>query len=79
MISAYLYNSLSSVDERWVAFMGTKQALSTREAWETLEGQALSKQKEHMCLLKLPIDIEDNQILYYHLILIHSKSIFSEK
>lgn len=56
--------------------MGTKQALSTREA---LEGQALSKQKEHMCLLKLSVDIEDNQILYYHLILIHSTWLFSEK
>ena len=53
-----------------VAFTGSTQALSTREA---LEGQALPKQKEHMCLLKLPMDTEGNQILHYHLILIPSK------
>lgn len=75
MISAYLLQL--PFFYRWeVAFMGSTQALSTREA---LQGQALSKQKEHTCLLKLPMDTEGDQILYYHLILIPSKWILSER
>lgn len=80
MISAYLLHpsaerihalrAIKQLVVLGILKLGSTQALSTREA---LEGQALSKQKELMCLLKLPMDTEDNQILYYHLILIPSK------